>query len=360
MRTRALFIAATGQNVGKTTTSLGIMAGLQQRYQRVGFIKPVGQLHVKVSETLNVDKDAVLFKEVFGLKTDYRDISPVIIPAGFSRRFLEGDIPISSLKKTIQESFQRVVNAHDYTIVEGTGHIGVGAIVDLNNAQIAAELGVEMVIIASGGLGSAIDTLALNLAMCEKHGVKVRGVILNRVLPEKRQMILDYFPKALESFGLPLIGCIPYCGFLSIPTMEDFELLFNTQLLSGQQYRYSHFREPRLVAGSLRSYLGDMRKSELVITPASRDEIIDAILDHKDEHKVGLLLTGREPPSLETLSKIKASDIPALYAPVCSYDAMKQITSFTAKIRRGDKRKVEKAIALITEHVDFHALCDNS
>jgi len=34
--------------VGKTTTSLALMAGLQKRFPKVGFIKPVGQQHVTV------------------------------------------------------------------------------------------------------------------------------------------------------------------------------------------------------------------------------------------------------------------------------------------------------------------------
>lgn len=358
MRTRAIFIAATGQNVGKTTTCLGIMAGLRKRYGDVGFIKPVGQVHTTVEGGAKVDKDTVLFKETFALKADYQDLSPVIIPAGFSRSFLSGQVAEETIHRCIREAFQRIATSNAYTVVEGTGHVGVGSIIGLNNVKVAAELGLEMVIVASGGLGSAIDSLALNLAMCEKHGVPVRGVILNRVLDTKRAMILEYFPKALEPFEVPLIGCIPYCDFLSIPTMEDFEALFGTKLLSGHRYRYRHFRHTRLVAGSLQSYLAENNPSELVITPASRDEIIAAILERQLDHKVGLLLTGREPPSQKTLERIQASDVPALYAPLCSYDAMKAITSFTAKIRGQDVRKVHKAIELVESHINFDALCD--
>lgn len=41
---RPIFVAATRQHVGKTTTSLAIMSGLQKRFDKVGFIKPVGQV----------------------------------------------------------------------------------------------------------------------------------------------------------------------------------------------------------------------------------------------------------------------------------------------------------------------------
>ena len=41
-----IFIAATRQNDGKTTVSLGLIAALQKRYNNVGFIKPVGQRYL--------------------------------------------------------------------------------------------------------------------------------------------------------------------------------------------------------------------------------------------------------------------------------------------------------------------------
>ncbi len=40
--TPRVFIAATRQNEGKTTTSLGLLAALQKFYPRIGYIKPVG------------------------------------------------------------------------------------------------------------------------------------------------------------------------------------------------------------------------------------------------------------------------------------------------------------------------------
>src|SRR5262249_33022420 len=149
--------------------------------------------------------------------------------------------------QSIAQAFHKVKAGNSYTIVEGTGHIGVGSLVNMNNAKIAALLGLDMVIIASGGLGSAHDELALNIEMCQHYGVKVRGIILNRVLEDKRDMILEYFPKSLRKWEIPLIGCVPYNAFLSNPTIRDFEILFNTTLLSGDEYRYRHFQNVRLV-----------------------------------------------------------------------------------------------------------------
>lgn len=42
MRAKNVFVAATGQNVGKTTNCLGLFDRLRSRDFHVGFIKPVG------------------------------------------------------------------------------------------------------------------------------------------------------------------------------------------------------------------------------------------------------------------------------------------------------------------------------
>ena len=364
MKKKAIFIAATGQNVGKTTLCLGIMAALKKRFQSVGFIKPMGQQHVQVEEETKVDKDVVLLKEHFHLGSNWSDMSPVIIPGGFTRRFLDGEMTEESMRRKISHSFQVIHSKHDYTVVEGTGHVAVGSVINLNNAQIAAHLGLEAVIIASGGLGSAHDELALNLAMCRQYGVKVRGIILNKVLESKRQMILDYFPKILSRYGIPLIGCVPYNAFLSNPTIKDFEYLFNAALLSGERHRYRHFQHTRLVASSVEAYREEMIPNELIITPASREDIILATLQkHKDffekeraDFGGGMILTSQQPPSKNILEQMAGVDMPVLYAPVCSYDAMKMITSFNAKIRWEDVAKVAEAIALVEKHIDFEAL----
>jgi phosphate acetyltransferase len=364
MPKKSIFIAATGQNVGKTTLCLGILAALQKRYPSVGFIKPVGQQHVKVEQDINVDKDVVLFKQHFSLPANWSDMSPVIIPSGFTRRYLEGQITETEMLQKIQIAFHRIHEANDYTVVEGTGHVGVGSIMNLNNAKIAADLGLDIAIIASGGLGSAHDELMLNIAVCKQYGIRIRGVILNKVLDDKRQMILEYFPRCLKKWDIPLIGCVPFNEFLSNPTIKDFENLFETTLLTGERHRYRHFQHTRLVAGSLEAYMSEMVPNELVITPASREDIILATLQKhlhaaQKENCGGMILTGKQPPNGKILERISLVDIPILYVPLCSYDAMKMITSFTAKIRTEDIPKVEKAISLVEENLDLDLLCKN-
>ncbi len=362
---KAFFVAATGQNVGKTTTCLGLLSGLKKRHKSVGFLKPIGQEHIETEMGIHVDKDVLLFRSQFKLQDPYEEMSPVLFPRGFTRDFLDEKVSHEVLVKKITSSYKAILSRHGMTVIEGTGHTGVGSIVDLNNAQVAALLKTPVILVASGGLGSSFDELSLNYITCEKYGTRVAGVILNRVLQEKREMILEYVPKALKRWNIPLLGCIPYSPFLSTPTMSDFEILFQTKMMSGSEHRLRHFEDIRLVAGSAENYRRRTARGQLIITPALREDIILATLTKfwdmkisspKEDLEAGLVLTGKVPPKDSIVEQIRKTKIPMLYAPVSSFVAMKMINSYTSKFRKDDKCKIEEAIKVVENHIDFETL----
>ena len=77
-----LFIAATRQNDGKTTTSLGLLAALAKIHPRVGYIKPVGQRFVEIEEQ-KIDEDTVLMDSVYSLNCPAGGHEPDRRRAGF-------------------------------------------------------------------------------------------------------------------------------------------------------------------------------------------------------------------------------------------------------------------------------------
>src|SRR5262252_9237779 len=86
--TPRVFIAATQQNDGKTTTALGLFAALRKKLGRIGFIKPVGQRFVDI-EGLRVDEDSVLIDQTFGVYTPLEAMSPIAVEPDFTRRYIE-------------------------------------------------------------------------------------------------------------------------------------------------------------------------------------------------------------------------------------------------------------------------------
>ena len=152
---RQLFLAATGQNRGKTTTSLGLFAAFRAQGLDAGFMKPVGQRWITIDDT-PADEDAALMRGVFGLTDAVALLSPVQIPRGFTRKVIEGQV-VEDLGAKIIAAQVELAQRHELLLLEGTGHAGVGAVIGLSNADVAALLGAPVIIVSEGGIGRPID-----------------------------------------------------------------------------------------------------------------------------------------------------------------------------------------------------------
>ncbi|MFA4843156.1 MAG: AAA family ATPase, partial [Candidatus Omnitrophota bacterium] len=178
---KKVFIAATKQNDGKTTVSLGLICNFKDRFKKVGFIKPIGQRYLE-EDGLKIDEDSILIERVCKIKCGLKDMSPIAVEKGFTEKYIVHPDK-KSITRQIKESFHRVSRGQDLVIIEGTGHAGVGSVFDHSNAAVAKLLGCKVILISSGGIGRPIDEIILNRALFEKQGVKLLGVIINKVLP---------------------------------------------------------------------------------------------------------------------------------------------------------------------------------
>src|ERR1041385_3587865 len=229
------FIAATRQNDGKTTTSLGLIAALQRHYPRVGYIKPVGQRFVEIAEQ-KIDEDILLMDSVYRLNCPLVDMSPIAVEPDFTRKYLQSSNN-DALVARIQSACDRVAWEKDFVLCEGTGHAGVGAVFDLSNAQVARTLGAKVIIVTQGGIGKPIDEVALNQALFEKEGVQIIGVILNKVLGDKVDYVTDFARRGLKRKGLELLGVIPHQRMLSCPTIDLIREELRAEFLNGAPLR---------------------------------------------------------------------------------------------------------------------------
>lgn len=376
---RPIFVAATRQHVGKTTCSLALMSGLQKRYNKIGFLKPVGQQHVGVitnsNQTIRVDKDVVLVREYFHLDhIDYEHMSPVIVPNGYTKKFVDGEISLHSQIHEVEVSMEHVANASDVVLCEGTGHCAVGSIVGLNNAKVASLIGADMVLVANGGLGSAFDELELNRILAQHYNVRIAGVILNKVIPDKVEQTAKYMKKAmLQAWGVPLLACIPDQPFLGCPALADLEQLFKTKLVAGAKFRYRHYSvsDINIVSTSLSRFLENLRlkpRRTLYICHVTRDDLIVGFLgevqrfqEMMDEpFEAGLLVCGRKGKyqlSAEINDMLQTLDVaPVMVVDYSTVDAMELIHKFTPKLNIHDTGRVKAAIEHYEPFIDFDEL----
>lgn len=143
--TPRIFVAATEQNDGKTTTSLGLFAALRKRLGRIGYIKPVGQRFVTI-DGMNIDEDSVLIDQTYKVHTPLEAMSPIAVEPDFTRKYIE-EAHHESLVRRIRHSFDRAAWEKDFVIIEGSGHAGVGSVFDLSNASVARLLHSKVILV---------------------------------------------------------------------------------------------------------------------------------------------------------------------------------------------------------------------
>lgn len=356
--TPRIFIAATRQNDGKTTTSLGLLSAVQKHYPRVGYIKPVGQRFVEIEEQ-KIDEDTVLMDQVFRLNCPLVDMSPIAIEPDFTRKYLESSNR-DALVKRIEKAFDRVAWEKDFVLCEGSGHAGVGSVFDLSNAQVAKILHAKVIMVSRGGIGKPIDELALNQALFEKEGVEILGVIINKVMLNKVEELTQVLRRGLKRKGLDLLGVLPHESILTRPPMSLIreELKADALNKSGQMNNLVH--EVIVGAMSVQNAMRYFVNGGLLITPGDREDIIlaagAALTTGSCAHLAGIVLTGGIRPSANVMKVIESMPYPVLLAGEDSYEVASTVHDITVKTRSVDTEKISIIRDLVAKHVDLSKL----
>lgn len=358
--TPRVFIAATRQNDGKTTTSLGLIAALQEYFPRIGYIKPVGQRFVEIEEQ-KIDEDSVLMDAVYRLNCPLVDMSPIAVEPDFTRKYLLA-ANNEALVRRIQTAFDRVAWEKEFVLCEGSGHAGVGSVFDLSNAQVAKILGCKVVIVTQGGIGKPIDEVALNQALFEKEGVQVIGVILNKVHGDKVDYISDFARRGLRRKGLELLGVIPHQRVLSNPTVELICEELQADLLNHPPTMDELVDAVVVGAMGAQNAMRFFKRGVLLITPGDREDIVLAactgIEANSPDKMAGIVLTGGLRPSESVLKVIRAMPIPVLLAQEDSYQVASKVHDLTVKTRPNDAQKISLIRDIVAKNVNVKKILE--
>ncbi|MCK5241107.1 AAA family ATPase, partial [bacterium] len=364
---KKIFIAATRQNVGKTLLSLGILGNLFRKKKKIGYIKPVGQRTV-LTEGVEVDEDAVLMEKVFSTKAILQDMNPVQVGKGFTAEYIRHGRS-NELERQILESFERVCEGRDFVVVEGTGHAGVGSVLDLSNARVAKLLKTPVIMVAPGGVGRPIDEVALNYTLLKDAGAPLAGVVINKVKMNKYERVKDLVVKGFERKGIKVLGVLPYDDVLSAPTVSEVMEEIEGDLISHDVPELALARPVKhnlVGAMSAHQALDYFKPDSLIITPGDREDIILAAIgmalanEQQEESMIsGIVLTGHTIPHPAILELIHRSRIPVITCSKDTYTVASQIHDLMVKIGPQEVAKIEHAIQLVGTYVDLEAVGAN-
>jgi uncharacterized protein len=357
--TPRVFIAATEQNTGKTTISLGLYAALRENFSRIGFIKPVGQRFIQF-EGKNVDEDSVLIRETFGTEAAIEDMSPVAVESKFTRRYID-HANHDSLVRRIQDSFDRAAWKKDFAIVEGTGHAGVGSVFDLSNARVARLVHSKVILVTPAGIGRPIDEAAVNKSLFDKENVEVIGVVMNKVLPEKLESISDTARRGFERLGLELLGVIPRDDMLEQSTLAQMCGEISGTFLHQGEHDRSRVAHVRIGAMSSANVFRGAKENTLLVVPGDRENIVRSTLRRATEEAFpfcGIVLSDDIKPARGLMQEVCESPLPVILSPLDSYSIASRIISRKVKTLPGDTEKIARIQELVSSYVNIQRILE--
>jgi len=247
-------------------------------------------------------------------------------------------------------------------LIEGTGHAGVGAVIDLSNASVAKLLGAKVLLVSIGGIGRPIDEIMINKALFDKEGVEVLGVVINKVLPDKYDKIKRITGRGLEKKGIRLFGVIPFRKSLTYPTMEQIQEASGAKIIYGEEYLNK--KVDNILVAAMEPYhaLEYILPHSLIIVPGDREDIILATIagsksEIEDGFEIsGMVLTGGLKPHQRILGLMKNCNFPILISDRDTYTTTKRIHGRRVKIRSSDEDKIKDAEELVSQYVNLKEL----
>lgn len=361
MKYKSIYVAATSQHVGKTTSTLGLVATFMEMGLKVGYCKPVGQKSLTY-HNIEVDKDAVLFSDLMQFQLHAAIHSPVILGKGATAAYIDNPSQFSYPEK-ISFASDYLEKENELVIYEGTGHPGVGSIVNLSNADVAKMTNAGVIMVVEGGIGSTIDMLALCIAKFKLDHVPIIGVIINKVKPDKLEKVSHYVGKYLEQQNLPLLGVLPYDKSLAFPLITAVTAATRGEIIYNKEKAFNKVAE--ILPGSLitlAEFKNHPQDSLLVVAADRLDNAIEriirlsTILNLENSPLSGIVATGEGDINTKSIEYIKNHRVPVIRTSLDTYGSVLKISRIEVKINLSTPWKVRKAIELIKTNVNTDAL----
>lgn len=358
---RKIFIAATGQNSGKTTTSLSLMYMARKKYARVGFIKPLGPKPTVASNGMVVDKDAAVMAEVFGLEDDLPLMSPLVLLPGDTQRLLDGELSGAEMLQKMLAAITELDRKNDFLIIEGAGHTGVGSVIGFSNARVAKLADAPVVMVTGGGVGNVVDAACMNLALFQKEEAEVRAILVNKIIREKREKILRYLNLAFAAESLKVIGGFNYQPILANPTLRRISQVLDIEIKGNQETAGQIVHHIQIGSAATQRVTELLKESSLVIVTSSRDELLVTLANIHNLPEYSHLLAGLVIPGVAKISPITQkildrSGIPYMRTNRTTADVFNTINDDVSKLNAKDTQKIDLVMKLADKRFDFEAI----
>ncbi|SDW72901.1 phosphate acetyltransferase [Lutibacter oricola] len=351
---KAIYIATSEPNSGKSIVVLGLMSMLLGKTAKVGYFRPIID-DVKKGKNDNHINTIISQFEL--------DLKPKDAFAFTRTEFInkrnkgkEGEII-----DTIIEKYKVLEEQNDFMLVEGTDFSGEGSAIELDaNILIAKNLGIPAIIVSSG-VGKSMDEFMGDLLLAydsfKDKEVEVLAVVANKIKEENLSIVEEDVKKVLPADVL--VNAIPLISTLNNPTLKEIAATVNAEVLFGEEHMNNQCASFTVGAMQLRNYLTHLKNmNTLVITPGDRSDIVlgalQANISTNYPAVAGIVLTGGitlEEPIVKLIEGL-GQVVPILSVKDGTFHTANQIGAVRSHMYAENTEKIISAINTFDKYID--------
>ncbi|MBC8412908.1 MAG: dethiobiotin synthase [Nitrospira sp.] len=207
---KGLFITGTDTGIGKTFITGGLLRVLKAGAVNACPMKPA-ESGCKIFQGQLIPADAVKLLKAAGLKESLDLVNPYRLRNPLAPAVAAGIEGLSIKKAKILSAYKILSNKYDTVLVEGAG----GLMVPLNSrycfADLAADMGLPLLIVARPGLGTINHTL-LTIEAARARGIEIAGVVFNHAEGGRQGLSVKSNPDVISKLGrVRIFGTVPHC-----------------------------------------------------------------------------------------------------------------------------------------------------
>ena len=181
MNSKAIFVTATGTDIGKTYVSGLLVKKIREYGINCGYYKPALSGAIKQPDGTLLAGDCDFVIKTANLNETPQNCLSYCFEEAVSPHLAAKRQGINIEISKIKSDFEKIQNRYDYVVVEGAG--GITCPFNLNEEKIllpdvikALDLGI--IIVADGGLGT-INSALLTVEYAKSQKLNIKGIVLN-------------------------------------------------------------------------------------------------------------------------------------------------------------------------------------
>lgn len=347
-----LLVTSTDDGIGKTAVTLALARVAQERDLTVGYMKPKGtRLQSAVGKTR--DEDPMLARELLGLDAEIHEMEPIVYSPTFVQEAVRGREDPVELRDLVVENFEALAADADVMVVEGSGDLATGSIVDLTDVDVAAAIDARVLLVAEFGTVGDTDGV---LAAAETIGDHLGGVLFNRVPDAEMDVLSDDVVPFLEGRDVPVYGALPRVRDLAGVTVDELAQSLGADVLTAEASLDEHVERFTVGAMGGNSALAQFRRMRdaVMITGGDRSEVQTAALEASGIEAI--LLTGGFRPPSAVLGRAEEEGVPILLVQSDTRTTIDRVEEVLGSGRTRTPDAVDRMRELLAAGVDVESI----